>query len=132
MCIRDRYNEARQELNTLIEIGQVPDNIQKYIDGGIVLYGPSSSEERKKMEPWKQTILQLDDYRQKWLNWKPRGASERGFITYTGISPNSSNGGRTTLQELGVQKQFFEGEFSNIVSNSDKILNSIISNNQKK
>ena len=127
-----KYNEARQELNTLIEIGQVPDNIQKYIDGRIVLYGPSSLEERKKMETWKQKILQLDDYRQKWLNWKPRGASERGFITYTGISPNSSNGGRTTLQELGVQKQFFEGEFFNIVSNSDKILNSIISNNQKK
>ena len=109
----------------------MPDNIKSYIDGNTILYGPDTEEERGKLEQWEKRILELDDYRQKWRNWKPRGEANRGFITYHGISPNSQKGGRKTIEELKMQLSFFDEQISGIVNTNQKTLNQIISNNPR-
>tara|TARA_R100000234_G_scaffold46804_1_gene27946 strand:+ start:2599 stop:4614 length:2016 start_codon:yes stop_codon:yes gene_type:complete len=142
------YENALKEIKKLQSIGQVPKDINQYLSGKKVLYGPKAGE-RQNLEPWQRHILEIDDYGQKWLNWKTETTTfgtksymnrDKG-LTITGtakfkLSPTGKSFdqkqvlelNRNTLEELKKQLELYESIFPEIFETNQERINTILKN----
>ena len=142
------YENALKEIKKLQSIGQVPKDINQYLSGKKVFYGPKAGE-RQNLEPWQRHILEIDDYGQKWLNWKTETTTfgtksymnrDKG-LTITGtakfkLSPTGKSFdqkqvlelNRNTLEELKKQLELYESIFPEIFETNQERINIILKN----